>query len=448
MFGAHLARRLILLAGVTMACVRTPTVAEDPQRRWPLDAYRLGNGMRVVLAPDDALPFVATTLGIDVGGNREGPTTWGLAHFVEHLAFQGSVHIPKAVHDTGLADVGGTGDAMTSYDFTVFYALAPAHQLETLLWLDSDRLGFLSASLDDARVANQKQVIHAERSQTRESPAYARADLAVVTSLFAAPHPYHGAVIGTHDDIDRVTTEGVRAFIDRYYVPRNAVLVVAGRFEPAAAMALIERYYGTLPGGERAAVAPGGEVGGAPASVELVDDVERVRVSLAWRVAPAYSRDLAALEVVRQMIGGGASGDLIEAIVHRQALAERASCTIEALQLGSVFRCDAYLREGVEVAAAASALRSYFADLSDGRLDERRVARGQALREAELLGRTEDLQSRANEIAVAALLTGDPRRGFDEVAAALAVTPAEVRRVVRTYLVDVPPLVVVVRPRS
>ncbi|MBI5479927.1 MAG: insulinase family protein [Deltaproteobacteria bacterium] len=222
------------------------------------EKYRLGNGLTVILHRDHSLPLVAVNLWYRVGSKDEKPGRTGFAHLFEHLMFTGSKHVPGNAIDLIMESAGGSNNADTENDRTSYYDIAPAALLETLLWIEADRLTTLDEVTTRKQLDLQRDVVRNERRQQYENRPYGRAHLVIPEEMYPKSHPYHWPVIGSHRDLEAATVADVQAFFRRYYVPGNASLVVAGDFHAARARKWIERYFGWIPR------APEPEHGAAP----------------------------------------------------------------------------------------------------------------------------------------------------------------------------------------
>src|SRR5499426_2110684 len=214
--------------------------------------HTLANGLEVLLHEDHACPIVAVNLWYHVGSKNERPGHTGFAHLFEHLMFEGSQH-----HDRGffepLQRAGATLNGSTNADRTNYWEVVPSGALELALWMESDRMGFLLPALTQAKFANQRDVVLNERRQNYENRPYGLASMALLAALFPPDHPYHWATIGEVADLEAVGLEEVHAFFRRYYHPANASLAIAGDFDSDNALALVDRYFGSIPAGERVA---------------------------------------------------------------------------------------------------------------------------------------------------------------------------------------------------
>src|SRR5688572_4684422 len=240
----HLLVALLAVAGVMTSSAQTRPV-EIP--RIQLEKYTLPNGLEVVLSPKRGLPMVAVNLWYHVGPANEAAGRTGFAHLFEHMMFQASKHVAEdqyiaMLQAAGASDVNGT----TSFDRTNYYATVPANQVELVLWLESDRMGFLLDKLDEAVLANQQDVVRNERRQSREGPPYGMAEEALYQTLFPKGHPYFGVIIGSHEDIQAAKLDDVRRFFREFYAPNNATLSLVGDFDAAQVKTLIGKYFGTF----------------------------------------------------------------------------------------------------------------------------------------------------------------------------------------------------------
>jgi predicted Zn-dependent peptidase len=235
------------VAVLTCRAFAAPTQHQPEQRNSTTSiayhAYSLPNGLRVLLAPDDrpdAPPVVTVHVTYDVGSRNERPGRSGFAHLFEHMMFQGSENVPRGRFTTLVTENGGNFNGNTSPDRTVYFETLPANQLALGLFLEADRMRALDVSQEN--LDNQRAVVQEEKRQSYDNRPYGH----VTEALFGQAYqqfPYQHTTIGSMADLDAATLADVRAFHDLYYVPNNAVLTVAGRFDIADARALIAHYF-------------------------------------------------------------------------------------------------------------------------------------------------------------------------------------------------------------
>ncbi|MET0405555.1 MAG: pitrilysin family protein [Cystobacter sp.] len=316
----------------------------------PYEKYVLPNGLEVLLARDSKLPVVAVNVWYHVGAHDEQPGRTGFAHLFEHMMFQGSKHVPDDVHIALLEQMGGTDlNGTTNFDRTNYFETVPSNQLATALWLESDRMGFLLDALDEKKLHTQQEVVKNERRQGVEARPYGLAQETFWQTLFPAPHPYHGKVIGSMVDLDAATVEDVKAFFRKWYTPANATLAVVGDFDPAQARALIEKYFATLPATPRP---PRVEVAAVKHTQEQVlRHDERIGtlplVVMGWLTPPYLSAGDAVADVLGTVLGTGKSSRLYKRLVVDKGLAQSVSASQQSLGAQSVFTVEAVARPGV-----------------------------------------------------------------------------------------------------
>ncbi len=332
-------------SGRTTESVRPPaaSIAEESQQT---TTYRLTNGLRVVLVQDCTLPLIGLAVGYRLGGLIEEPETYGLSHLVEHLSFQGTSHIPKDLHDSILSARGGGGSAFTGFDSLIHYSTAPPNQLPVLLWLESDRMGFLEPALTQERFENQREVVIREFKQNFEEHPYGMAEVLIEELAFPAPHPYHGAVLGRPSQIATLELSQASSFLSSHWRAANAVLVIVGAFDVSFAKDQIQHYFGSLPTGaetkpQRVSTSSG------TGSLSIRDDVAAPRVTIGW-VGPARSSaESAALTLYSSMLAGSQTAWLVRQLVEDKGLASSVACVFYPRELSSLFQCDAVAVDGV-----------------------------------------------------------------------------------------------------
>jgi zinc protease len=245
-------RRLLVLTALAGAACEDTEFEEPATASTPIDLsierYRLGNGLEVILHEDHAVPLVYTGVRYHVGARDDLPGKSGLAHLAEHMMFEGSQHVPAGDYFRILGGAGNAdANAFTSMDVTDYHETVPSNQLETALWLESDRMSFLRPALDPARFEAQRDVVRNERRQRLENVPFGADAEAAADALYRTDDPRHDLVIGTHADLQGETLADVDALFATWYGPGNATLVIAGDFDPAATHGLVEKWFGTLP---------------------------------------------------------------------------------------------------------------------------------------------------------------------------------------------------------
>ncbi len=340
-----------LTLALTQAATRvaaTETSAQPPMIQLDYEKYALPNGLEVILRRDPRIPIAAVNLWYHVGPANETPGLTGFAHLFEHMMFQGSSHVGDDAHfklleAAGASMVNGT----TDFDRTNYMEDVPSNQLELALWLESDRMGYLLETLDQAKLANQQDVVRNERRQSVENAPYGLVEEELWHQLFPKAHPYYASVIGSHEDIQNAKLGDVRDFFKRYYAPNNASLAIVGDIDFAQTRSLVEKYFAPLPKGEPV---PAITATTPPITAErravVTDKVELPRVYMAWITQPIYKPGDAEASVLARILGGGKASRLYKSLVYEKKIAQTVTASQQSLTLGSVFQITTTAKPG------------------------------------------------------------------------------------------------------
>jgi len=414
----------------------------------PYEKYQLANGLTVLLHRDATQSNVAVNLWYHVGPVNEPSGRSGFAHLFEHLMFEGSKHVGRNF-DTLLESVGGTNmNGTTNWDRTNYFETVPSQHLELALWLESDRMGFMIDGVTQERLDIQREVVKNERRESLENQPDGPTYLKLMDTLFPVGHPYHGAVIGSMEDLSRASLSDVHAFFDSFYAASNATLALAGNFEIEAAKAWIEQYFGTLPKRPTLKIPERPEFAPLAATRLVVQErVELPRVTWAWRVPPAYSAAEAPLQLAGKVLTVGKASRLERALV-KTGLANEVSASLDSNRLASAFVLQARLASGATPLAVEKVLENELKRLAvEGPTDDE-LKRARMTFKVALASDLQRLDAPSGEGGRAGTLQrldqylGNPGALPQVVAAFDATTRDDVRNMVKQYL-DAPHRVVV-----
>src|SRR6266704_66203 len=290
--------------------------------RVPYTTFTLPNGLQVLLHEDHSVPVVAVNTWYHVGSSDERTGRTGFAHLFEHIMFMGSEHVPTGEFDRLLEAAGGDNNGSTTEDRTNYYEDGPANALPLMLYLDSDRMGFLLPEIPADKVDLQRGVVQNERRQSYENRPYGLAEESILERLYPTNHPYHWPVIGSMADLSAATLEDVRGFFRTYYAPNNATLAIAGDITPRDARLLAERYFGDIARAPAPTRTPPPPVTlAADVHAVLEDRVQVPRVYDAWHTIKAFAEGDAALDVLANVLAGGRSSRLYRRLVYELQIA-------------------------------------------------------------------------------------------------------------------------------
>ncbi|XOV77373.1 MAG: M16 family metallopeptidase [Aestuariibacter sp.] len=268
--------------------------------------YRLDNGLTVILHEDHSDPMVHVDVTYHVGSAREEPGKSGFAHFFEHMMFQGSKHVADEQHFELITEAGGDMNGTTNNDRTNYYQTVPANQLEKVLWLEADRMGYLLPAVTQEKFEVQRETVKNERAQRVDNQPYGLRRERIMEALYPQEHPYSWPVIGYIEDLNRVDVEDLKRFFQRWYGPNNAVLTIGGAINQQQVLRWVVKYFGTIPAGPIVK-----DMAKKPVSLSedryltIEDDVHLPLLQLTFPTVHVRHGDEAPLDVLADILGGG-----------------------------------------------------------------------------------------------------------------------------------------------
>ncbi|HUF25388.1 MAG TPA: pitrilysin family protein [Gemmatimonadaceae bacterium] len=399
------------------------------------ERYTLPNGLTVILAPDASTPQVAVDVWYHVGSKNEVPGRTGFAHLFEHVMFTGSGHVPYGLHDRLTEGVGGNNNGSTSNDRTNYYQTVPSNYLETMFWLEADRMGFLLETLDTVKFVAQRDVVQNERRQGVDNQPYGRAFEIMASAMYAPSHPYSWPVIGYMTDLQAASLEDVRAFFRTYYAPTNATIAIVGDFQPAEARRLVAKYFGDLPRGPaitRPAVAPPSLTGEQRLVYE--DRVQVPRLYLRWPTVGTTHDDTYALTFLGEVLTASRTARLTKALVYDAQSAASVSAGQGSRESVGEFAITITPRPGNTLTSLEAETDSVIERLKREGPTEEEMAKARAGIEFDFVSSLESNLGKAEMLLSGQVFHGDPGRFRTDYARYRAVTAADVHRVARTYL--------------
>lgn len=345
------------LAGETKSDAEKPVSDEAPLPHLNVEQYTLKNGLTVLLSEDHSVPSVAAHIVYLVGSGHEKQGRTGFAHLFEHLMFQGSAHYDQE-YFAPFEPIGARTNGTTSSDRTVYYEQVPSQYAELTLWMESDRMRSLLPVLTQEKLDNQREVVKNERRQRYEVTPYGMAWWHMDEALYPVGHPYHHSTIGSHEDLTAATLQDVRAFFLQYYAPRNAGLTMVGDFQTGEMKALIEKYFGDIPGGQRAPTPnPPRPSITSPKHWVIQDDVALPRVYFAWLTPALFEAGDAELDLLSNILSRGKSSRLFHSLVYTRKLAKEVHAYQISQKLNGVYVIEATAAPGADLNELAQALK-------------------------------------------------------------------------------------------
>ena len=443
----RIATALTVLLGLLSAGPPAPLSAQA--LRVPYQTFTLPNGLQVIVHEDHSVPVVAVNTWFHVGSSDEQPGRTGFAHLFEHIMFMGSQHVPTGEFDRLLEAAGADNNGSTTEDRTNYYEVGPSNALALMLWLDSDRMGFLLREITAEKVDLQRGVVQNERRQSYENRPYGLAEENILERLYPPAHPYHWPVIGSMADLSAATLEDVRGFFRTYYTPNNATLAIAGDITASEARRLAEQYFGDIARGPGVTRRPPPAVRlEADVYATLEDRVQVPRVYDVWHTVKAFADDDATLDVVANILAGGRSSRLYRRLVYELQIATDVVAFQDGSRIDGKFELWATARPGHDLTELARTIDEEVATLARDGPTAREVARAQNSFEAQFLSRLERAGGKADRLNFYNYFVGTPdyfQRDLDRYG---KVTPAAVQRAVRSYFTGAHRVVLSVVPQG
>jgi zinc protease len=401
--------------------------------------FKLKNGLRVIFHEDHSTPIVGVNLWYHVGSKNEVPGKTGYAHLFEHMMFQGSKNYDDDYFKP-IQEAGGTLNGSTNSDRTNYWEVVPSNFLELALFMEADRMGGLLDVLNEAKLANQRDVVKNEKRQSYDNQPYGLIGAKINETLYPADHPYHWLTIGSLDDLSAASREDIAAFFRAYYTPRNASLAIAGDFNPAEARRFVEKHFGKIPSGP-AVTRPNPPQPRLTESKEIVmqDRVTLPRLYLVWPTVPAYDKDEPATDALANILGGGKSSRLYKTLVYERQIAQNVFANSGSQEIAGRFQIVATARPGKKLEELESAINAEVEKIKKEGPTSEEVERSYNATEASLIFGMQTVGGfggKNDQLNQYATFVGKPGYFQQDLARYRRVTADDVKRAANTYLIE------------
>ena len=442
-------RAALVAAAVTCLAGALPSRATEAQMlEVPTETFTLKNGLRVVVHEDHSAPLVAVNVWYHVGSGREVPGRSGFAHLFEHVLFQGSQNVGDDQHFAIVQEAGGTANGSTNADRTNYFEMVPSNYLETALWLEADRMGFLLPALSQSKLDNQRDVVKNERRQRYENAPYGMAFIRTGELLYPEGHPYHWPTIGYMEDLSAASLDDVKGFFTQWYSPDNASLVVAGDVKASEVKRLATKYFADLPKGPARPPMPSAAASlSADKRDVLEDQVTLPQATFAWHTTPLWSPDDAPLDVLADILGQGKASRLYERLVYKDQTAQSVTSFQFSRERAGSFFITVQAREGHTLNEMERVVLEEIGRLAKEGPTDRELQQAKNGVEADAVRAIETLLGKADRINTYMTYRGKPDLFNHELEQYRKVTADDVRRVAQTYLTK-PRVVLSVVPKG
>ncbi|MEN9549391.1 MAG: hypothetical protein RIR12_1982 [Bacteroidota bacterium] len=431
---------VMLTAGFSVWVAAQTKLVEKVSKRGseiviPYEKYVLSNGLTLLVHEDHSDPVVHVDVTYHVGSAREEIGKSGFAHFFEHMMFQGSDNVADEQHFKIVSDAGGTLNGTTNRDRTNYFETVPSNQLEKMLWLEADRMGFLLDAVTQKKFEIQRSTVKNERGQNYDNRPYGLVGETASKALYPYGHPYSWLTIGYVEDLNRVDVNDLKNFFLRWYGPNNATVTVGGDVKPADVVKLVEKYFGVIPRGPevKPVVVPSPVVEGKRYS-SYTDNYARLPLLyVVYPTVPNYHPDMGALACLAQVIGQGKNSILYQQLVKKQ-LALQASGFSSLSELAGEFSFQLVPSPGKSLAQMDSLFHNALDSFEARGVTDEDIAKFKGGIESSLINGLQSVSGKVSQLASFQTFTANPNKIAELLKMYQSVTKEDVMRVYATYL--------------
>jgi zinc protease len=431
---------LIALLALPLALFSQTKLVEKIEKKGseiviPYEKYILSNGLTLIIHEDHSDPVVHVDVTYHVGSAREEIGKSGFAHFFEHMMFQGSDHVGDEQHFKIVTESGGTLNGSTNRDRTNYYQTVPSNQLEKMLWLEADRMGFLLDAVTQKKFEVQRETVKNERGQNYDNRPYGLVQETISKNLYPYGHPYSWMTIGYLEDLNRVDVNDLKNFFLRWYGPNNAALTIGGDVKPADVVKLVEKYFGSIPRGPE--VTPtklASPVVPTDRYVTLVDNFARLpQLSIVFPTGPAYHADEPALDCLAEILGQGKNSVFYQEIVKKQKALNTSVFHITS-ELAGQFSISLTPTPNTTLAESKKLIDEAIIAFEARGVTDEDIAKFRGAVESQTITGLQSVSGKLFTLANYQTITGNPNMIGEELASYSKVTKEDVWRVYNQYI--------------
>ncbi|SHK14032.1 zinc protease [Reichenbachiella agariperforans] len=413
----------------------------------PYEKYELANGLTLIIHEDHSDPLVHVDVTYHVGSAREELNKSGFAHFFEHMMFQGSDHVADEEHIKIVTEAGGTMNGTTNRDRTNYFETVPSNQLETMLWLEADRMGFFLDAVTQEKFEVQRATVKNEKGQNYDNRPYGRWREINAAALYPYGHPYSWLTIGRLEDLDRVDVTDLKKFFMRWYGPNNATLTVGGDVKTKDVIAKVEKYFGVIPRGP--------EVTDMKLAMPTLDEDRYVSyvdsnirfpaLMFTFPTVPTRHPDEAPLDCLAEILGTGKSSYFYKKFVMTQK-AIQASTFHPCSELAGEFTMFVLPFPGQTLSDFEGEMRTILEEFAENGVTDDDITKFKANREADMINGLASVSGKVSQLASYETFTGNPNYIKEDLDRYNSLTKEDVMRVFNQYIKGKPGVIQSVIP--
>lgn len=414
--------------------------AQSSEFKLDYEKFTLENGLEVILHVDKSDPIVAVTTVIHAGSNREKPGRTGFAHFFEHMAFNDSENVPRGWNRKAIPEWGGQRNGGTWSDGTIYYEVVPKDAFDKILWIDSDRLGYMINTVTQAALDREKQVVKNEKRQRVDNAPYGYTQEVTRKALYPEGHPYNWTVIGSLPDLQAATLEDLKTFYGEVYGPNNATLSIVGDIDIEETKQKVRQWFGEIPRGADIEPLPAMPVSlDADKKLYFEDSFAKLpELRLTLPTVESYSEDEIALRVLGDILAGSKNSSLFKQIVETDKLAPSVSAYNNSMELAGEFVFRVRANAGTDLDTVYASLQTALDNFEENGVDPKDLQRIKAEQETRLYSSVATILGKGQELAQSNEFAGDPAYTSVQAELLKSVTAENVMAAYNKYLKDKP----------
>lgn len=401
------------------------------------ESFTLENGLNVIFHTDRSDPVVAVALTAHVGSAREKQGRTGFAHLFEHLLFLQSENLGRGGLDKLSARIGGSGaNGSTSRDRTNYFQTVPKDALEKMIWAEAEKLGFFINTVTQPVLSKEKEVVKNEKRQRVDNVPYGHTMYVIDKNLYPEDHPYHWQVIGSLEDLQNATLQDVKDFYNKWYVPNNVTLTIAGDFDKEQAKEWVHKYFDEIPSGQEIERQEKKPVQLQETKAIYYEDnfAKLPELSIAWPSVPAYSKDSYALEVLTKYLSEGKSAPLYKNLVVKNKLTDKVEMYDYTSELAGELLLQVRAYEEKDLDSVKQVIDQTFSEFEKNGISEKDLKRIKASQETEFYKSLSSVLGKGFQLAQYQIFANDPNYINKDVEKILEVTREDVMNAYRKYI--------------